>query len=335
VNMNEYSQNSTPHIDTSLISIIVCTRNRNDSICMTLHSILANTYQNFELIIIDQSTNDVTEKAIAPFLADYRLHYVRSNTIGVSLSKNLGLATANSDIVLMTDDDCVVPEDWIQQMKHIFASHPKVAIAFCDVVAAQHDKTGFIPVSVSKKSGIVDSIKSWIPTDGVNIGIGASMALRRSVIQGIGGFDTLLGPGRPFRTAEETDITLRAVLRGYHIYRMNHMSVRHYGFRTLAEGRENIRNSMYGVAAVCAKLLKCGHWSILPFYLGIFMRMVICPLFENVIRLRKPPVWGRMIYLVKGFIHGYRVPVDINLHIFNSYNPVVEPVSGCIPSQEA
>ncbi len=129
-----------------LVSAIVCTRNRGDSIVRTIESILANTYPRFEPIVVDQSTDDRTAAAAAPFLADARLRYIRSDTRGVSTARNIGLAEARAEVVLFTDDDCEVPPDWVEQMARIFRQHARVAVAFCSVEAVGHDTSkGFIP----------------------------------------------------------------------------------------------------------------------------------------------------------------------------------------------
>ena len=55
------------NIEQPPVSVIVATRNRGDSIVNTVNSILANNYPNFELYVIDQSDDDLTEKAVEPF----------------------------------------------------------------------------------------------------------------------------------------------------------------------------------------------------------------------------------------------------------------------------
>ena len=302
--------------DAPLVSAIVCTRNRGARVCGTLRSILASPHPNFELMVIDQSADDATEHAISRTFSDTRLRYLRSRTRGVSRARNVALAAARSELVIMTDDDCEVPPEWLPSMAGILASHPRVAAVFSDVVPPVRSHSYYLPISVWEGSALVEAVGEWIPADGVNIGIGASMALRRSIVQEIGGFDPLLGAGGRFRSAEDTDITLRLLLRGYAVYRMSDVGVRHYGFRTIAEGRHLIRCALFGVAATCAKLLRCGHWSIIPFFLGILFRMVLLPFLRSITQRRKPVVWGRAVYLARGFSQGWRAPIDRDRQVF-------------------
>ena len=299
-------------------SALVCTRDRSEHIGRALRSILANTHPDFELIIVDQSADDATERAVSTF-SDRRVRYLRSQTKGVSHAKNVGLAMARAEFVAMTDDDCEVPADWLLRMTDIFVSHPRVAAVFSDVVPPVKGHRCYLPISVWGETAIIQAVGKWIPSDGVNIGIGASMALRRSVVQGMGGFDALLGAGGQFYSAEDTDITLRLLLGGHAIYRMSDVRVLHHGFRSLSDGRHLIRCSLFGVAAACAKLLRCGHWSIAPFFVGIFLRMVFFPFFRSMAHLHKPPVLGRALYLARGFGQGWRAPIDRERQVFEAF----------------
>jgi GT2 family glycosyltransferase len=296
-----------------LASVVVCTRNRGESIRSTVATILANTCAHFELIIVDQSTSDSTEQTVASFSSDPRLSYMRSNTRGLSTARNIGLATARSEIVLMTDDDCDVPEDWIDQMLAIFARYPKVACVFCDVTAGAHDYTkGFIPIHIHKKNMFVQRIEEYEP----GAGMGAGMGLRRAAVQEIGGFDPLLGAGMDLASAEDLDIMLRLLLKGYQVYHTKSASVVHYGFRTYAESRNLIRGYIYGQSALYAKLLKCGYWRVLPLYLKSIHMNVTAVAIASLRQRQLPRILGRIVYLIKGFMLGLRLPVNRKKALF-------------------
>ena len=67
------------------VSILLCTRNRPEKARRCIASILDNTYSDFELIVVDQSTDDQTRDAVSS-IDDSRLVYIRTTTVGLSRS---------------------------------------------------------------------------------------------------------------------------------------------------------------------------------------------------------------------------------------------------------
>ena len=65
------------------------------------------------------------------------------------------------------------------------------------------------------------------------------MAVRRDVMLELGGFDELFGPGARFMSADDVDVAVRVLLRGWHVYTTGDRRVVHHGFRTLREGRDH------------------------------------------------------------------------------------------------
>lgn len=300
-----------PMPDQPPITVLVCTRNRGSSITQTIKSLLASDYFAFDLLIIDQSTNDETLEALKLFQGDERVRYVRSDSKGLGLARNIGLALATSDIVVMTDDDCEVQPSWVREMVAGFQLDHTIGLVFCDVVAIPHDSTkGYVPVSLYQESLLIESLKHWKTTDGCNIGIGAGMAVRLAAARQIGGFDESLGAGSRFRSGEDLDFALRILAGNYQIYRTNTASVLHYGFRTHDEGRKLIRDCMFSIGVIYGKLIKCGYWRVFPYYLSVFQCMVIAPMITSLTEFSKPQVVGRALGLLSGLFAGLGTEVN-------------------------
>ncbi len=296
-----------PNERSSLASAIVCTRNRGEQVVDTVRSILANAYSNFELVIVDQSSDDRTETAITPFLQDPRVAYVRSETAGKVRALRIALARSKGEVVALADDDCVVPPDWLEALSRIFEEHAAVAVAFCNVKGAPHDASaGFIPQYIRDDDLLLTSIRDKLK----GRGIGAGCAVRRSLLEKIGGFDDLLGPGARFPACEDGDIAVRALLAGYHVYETSTVSVEHFGFRTWAEGRLLAQRDFEGIGAAYSKPLKCGRWdfAIVPLY--EFGRFALWPPLSDLLCLRRPRGIMRIGAFLKGFFKGLQVPVD-------------------------
>src|SRR5262245_3707531 len=86
------------------VTVVVPTRNRADHAAACVATILKNAGFD-ELIVVDQSDGPETRQALTSF-DDTRLHYVQTDTRGVTSARNIGIELSRSSIVAFTDDDC-------------------------------------------------------------------------------------------------------------------------------------------------------------------------------------------------------------------------------------
>ena len=296
------------------ISAVVCTRNRGDRIKATIESILANEHSNFELLIVDQSTNDLTETAVKPFLSDCRLRYMRSDTIGLGLARQIGITQVNSEIVAYTDDDCIVPTNWLSVIQKVFEANPRVAVTFCNVFPTPHNSNvGFIPTYERHNDKLVRNM--WDKCSAR--GMGAGLAVRRETILKLGGFDVHLGPGTLFSACEDGDIAVRALLKGWWVYETAQVAVLHDGFRTWQEGKELNRRNWIGVGAAYAKPIKCHHWNaMLIVAYEAFVIAFLKPL-SRLFLFKKPQSIRSFYYFWKGFMLGLKTPVNYEYILYH------------------
>ena len=270
-----------------------------------------------ELVILDQSANDDTANALTPFLADPRLRYIPSETAGLGRAHNLGLAACRADVVLITDDDCEVPPDWGEKFSAVFAENPRVAMAFCNTRPAPGDwPGGYIPTYERTGDLLLTKLRDRFKENP----IGAGMAVRRSVIQELGGYDELMGPGAPITSHEEDDMVLRCLLRGYHIFETDRTFVYHYGFRTVEESKTLTFRNYHGTGGGMAKLLKCRQWPIITIAAYIVWATILLPLLGSLARLQKPRVVSRVTGFCKGFALALKMPVDSTKMTFRRMN---------------
>ena len=89
--------------DSPKVSIIVPTYNRADRLEGTLRSIVSQTYQDFELIVVDDGSTDNTSKVIESFPTAQYLPLEKNS--GVSKARNIGLACAKGKFICFLDSD--------------------------------------------------------------------------------------------------------------------------------------------------------------------------------------------------------------------------------------
>jgi glycosyltransferase involved in cell wall biosynthesis len=290
-------------------SIVICTRNRGSSLVRTVETILANQHPSFEVIVVDQSTNDETKMAVLPFRSDSRVRYIQSETVGTGRARNIGLFASLGEFVAYTDDDCVVPAGWIQAIDDAFRIHHRIAVLYCKVVApASARKDGHTPVFIFHEERVICTIEECK----LGLGMGAGMAVRRAPVCEIGGFDQMFGPGSRFQSGEDYEIGLRVLLNGWEIYENPEIEVVHLGFRTFDEYRKVAKRDWFALGGVFAKYLKCLYFPILPlaFHDG-FLRGFLRPL-AKILQFQKPEGIRNFFFVCEGFWSGLFSPVDRN-----------------------
>ncbi len=250
------------------VTVLISTRNRGDKVTATIQSILNNDYPEINLIVLDQSDNDLTEKAVLPFLEDSRFRYISSSTRGSGAGRNAAVSFSQTEYLAFTDDDCEVKSNWLHEIIEAFKIDPGIGLVSGNVIATEYDRTlGDIPVFEWNTPTLLKNINDNLSN---SLGISACYAIKRSAWQAVRGFDEMLGPGTPFGSTEDRDLAIRLLFAGFYIYHSPKVVVTHFGFRRNDELRSMTFRHWLSRGAIFAKYLKCGHWDITELILGKF-----------------------------------------------------------------
>ncbi len=112
------------------VSIVMAAKNYARFLPEAVESVRAQTVANWELIIIDDGSSDHTPLAVRPYLADTRVRYFRSDTLGQPRAKNLGIAFARGEFVAFLDaDDAWEPTKLAKQLA-VFVAKPEVGVVY-------------------------------------------------------------------------------------------------------------------------------------------------------------------------------------------------------------
>jgi glycosyltransferase involved in cell wall biosynthesis len=112
------------------VSVIVPLYGVEKYIAATIQSVLAQTYENFELILVDDGSPDRSVEICRRF-KDPRIQILRQENQGPAAARNLGIRHAKGDYIALLDgDDLWHPDKLIKHVEHL-ESHPEVGVSFC------------------------------------------------------------------------------------------------------------------------------------------------------------------------------------------------------------
>jgi GT2 family glycosyltransferase len=292
------------------IAVVIPTRNRGSQAAEAARAVLLDP-SDLELVVVDQSTNDETEQALQA-IDDRRLRVIRSNLKGASNARNAGVAATSAPIIAFTDDDCRPERGWASTVLSVFERESDASLVFGRVRLPPLENEADYAASFEPKARVQEG---QVPLPDGDIGIGANFSIRRSVLESLGGFDPLLGPGAPFfRGAEETDLLIRALHRGYRIINANECDVLHLGVRTGADVRPIHVAYQFAVGAAFgkhARLAGAAGWRDAARWLTFYTRMSLADVVE-----RRRPRASVLYYFVTGAVSTFRYGIDRRKSLF-------------------
>jgi glycosyltransferase involved in cell wall biosynthesis len=186
------------------VSVVVCTKDRPDLLKKTLARVAeaVSNVPGTEVIVVEQGARHAEEVC-----AELRLQatVISDDGFGVSRARNLGTRAARRDLVLFTDDDCEVPPDWVRA--HADALRRLGVIASFGATRGVRYDERYDPVALPALHR--SDSPPWM------VGHASNVAVRRSVLLAIGGFDERIGPGSGGPAAgEDADLIVRLLREG-------------------------------------------------------------------------------------------------------------------------
>jgi cellulose synthase/poly-beta-1,6-N-acetylglucosamine synthase-like glycosyltransferase len=127
-----YDTNSLPPV-----SIIICAKNEAANLLKNLPSVIGQTYPMFELIVVNDNSDDDTERILLDFSAKtkyFRMVNNNNNTkgqLGKKFALSKGIEAAQYDLILLTDADCRPnSQKWLYHMQSVINNNIEIALGY-------------------------------------------------------------------------------------------------------------------------------------------------------------------------------------------------------------
>jgi GT2 family glycosyltransferase len=256
----------------SSVSIVICTRNRPESLDRCLQSIRALSPAATEIVIIDRDpASGLTRPVIARF-PDVR--YLAEPRRGLSIARNSGILNCTGSIIAFTDDEVVVHPRWISAIRAAF--HEADVMALTGLVLPGSLAT---PAQQVMQADTLSRVWGYRAADfdarffvsmrhveapAWRLNAGANMAFRRKAFDLVGLFDERLGAGAA-GSGEGSDLWYRLLAQGYRCHYSPSAVIFCQHRSDWTDLRAQLRRYMRGhVAALLFQFDRHRHWGHFP-----------------------------------------------------------------------
>lgn len=283
-------------------SIILATLNRSEIVKKSIMSILNQTYKNYEIIIIDQSTNDDTKVNISKLINNKKnnISYYKVDFTGLSKARNFGIKKSTGNYICLMDDDAEYRVDFLDKAFKILKKYKYDIIS--GLIIEKETKRTFCPIMENKEKEIINY-------KNINLCSSASLVINKStIINKVGMFDEMLGAGAYFGAGEEIDLLIRSLNLNYKIYYDKELVVYHPYPVNNFDKKDCMRAYSYGLGegALCKKTIKASSIKNKKIFIFKFSINIIRTMCAIIVFFRQPNKKNFYIARIKGLVQGYQ-----------------------------
>lgn len=172
----------------TLVSVVIPCYNYGRFLTEAVASVLAQTYQRFEIIIVDDHSTDNTQEIAAALVEQYpeKIRYFRhAFNVKQSRNRNKGVELARGDLVAFLDADDIWNKEYLTRTVSLFTK-PEIGLAYCYKGEFEDGN----PIRVTEHAHHQKCVHGYVIDDlFVSNFIGNPFVIRKSILEEIGGFD--------------------------------------------------------------------------------------------------------------------------------------------------
>lgn len=198
------------------VTVLVCTRDRNESLSRCVASLLHLDYEEYEIVVVDNGSRNFY---MPDLKYSQKTSFYRQPVPGLSLSRNLVLPRLKGDWIAVLDDDAIADRAWLKSAADFFPDDRTGCITGRILPLDQQNEwqaklmaSGWFPSS--NQLEVFDSA-NYNPLT-ILTGAGSNLIIRKNILSR-DPFPELFGPGTPVYAADEHYLFYRIIARGWKI----------------------------------------------------------------------------------------------------------------------
>jgi len=188
------------------VSVIIATYNRANYLAETIDSVLSQSFQNFELIVVDDGSTDETRRVVAPYGS--RVRYIYQENRGPSAARNLAARNTSADWISIQDSDDLCLPNHLETLYGYVNKHPKSGMVFANgsyLGGPAHNRETIIPAAKSRRLA-EQGVRLEDLFDKSIVRLQAALISKRC-------YDDVEGHDESLRISMDLDLTFRLISR--------------------------------------------------------------------------------------------------------------------------
>ncbi|MFC2166815.1 glycosyltransferase family A protein [Acidobacteriota bacterium] len=187
----------------SLVSVIIPVYNRSEFICEAIESVLAQTYTNYEIVVVDDGSTVDIKQILQPFWQ--KIKYLYQENKGLAAARNTGILNSNGKYLAFLDDDDLFESEKLEIQVKELEDNPNLGFVFSDYFSFEAKNPARKKLISTKLRNVKrDELANYYFID-QDLAV-SSFLVRRKSINKVGLFDESL------EVTEDVDLWLRMFL---------------------------------------------------------------------------------------------------------------------------
>lgn len=180
-----------------LISVVIPLYNKENDIAKTLQSVAAQTFRDFEVIVVNDGSTDCSAQVVEHFIAENKANcqflIINKPNGGVCSARNRGIQEAQGDYIALLDADDQWDKDYLKEQVRLIHDFPQAAMWGINFAEMFHDK-----LVRHLRTGLPDGYRGYVddyfclPNRQSDLFCSSSVVIHRSVFEQVGMFDERL-----------------------------------------------------------------------------------------------------------------------------------------------
>lgn len=189
------------------VSVVIPTFRHRDYIGAALESVFAQSFQDFEVIVINDGSPDDTAAVLRPWIEAGRIRYYEQPNAGQSATRNRGVQLAQGKFLALLDDDDLWPPDKLAWQVDCLRRHPQAVACYGFAQTFGLDQNYRLPAAAGPQGAITTELLRGNP-----ISSPGQVMLRAQTVRELGGFDPAI------QGTEDWELWIRLSRLGEFVY---------------------------------------------------------------------------------------------------------------------